>query len=133
MKKIINTQNAPSPIGPYTQAVLINDLLFTSGQIAIDVKTNELISENIKDETMKVMENLQEILTSAEMNFSNVVKTTIYLSNMDSFLEVNDVYSKFFRDSSTAPARETVEVARLPKNANVEISMIAVRNSDPTQ
>lgn len=126
MKKIINTKNAPSPIGPYTQAVRMGNMLFTSGQIALDVDSNQLINDNIHDETQKVMENLEQILTAADMDFSDVVKVSIYLSNMDSFLEVNDVYSSFFKDGSTAPARETLEVARLPKNANVEISMIAM-------
>lgn len=128
MRKTINTKNAPSPIGPYNQAILAGNMLFTSGQIAIDEEGEILVSEGIKEETKKVMNNLKEVLHEAGMDFSDVVKVSIFLSNMDYFLEVNDVYGKYFGDLDSAPARETVQVAKLPKNANVEISLIAVKN-----
>jgi 2-iminobutanoate/2-iminopropanoate deaminase len=124
MKKIINTENAPAPIGPYTQAVLKGNLLFTSGQIAIDPKTGELALGDISSETKLVMENLKAILTEAGMTFENVLKTSIFISDMKNFGAINDVYALYF-NAKTAPARETVEVANLPKYVNVEISMIA--------
>jgi len=124
MKKIINTKNAPAPIGPYNQAVLKGNLLFTSGQIAIDPKTGELNTEDIKTETKTVMENLKAVLHEAEMTFENVLKTSIFISDMNNFTAINEVYASYF-DEATAPARETVEVANLPKYVNVEISMIA--------
>jgi len=127
MKKIINTSNAPAPIGPYSQAVLINDMLYTSGQIALDAKSGELVLENISLETKKVMENMRAVLAEAGMNFSNVIKSSIFLSDMNDFNEVNLVYAKYF-DEETAPARETVQVAALPKGVNVEISMIAINS-----
>lgn len=127
MRKAINTKKAPAPIGPYNQAILAGNMLFTSGQIAIDEEGEVLVSEGIKEETQKVMNNLKEVLAEAEMDFSHVVKVSIFLSNMDYFLEVNDVYGKFFSNLDLAPARETVQVAKLPKNANVEISLIAVK------
>lgn len=126
MKKIINTTNAPAPIGPYNQAVLSGNTLYISGQIPLNPKTEELISGDIKKETKQSMENLKAILTEAGMNFENVVKSTIFLSDMNQFSKVNEVYASYF-DAETAPARETVEVANLPKFVNVEISMIAVR------
>ena len=124
MKKIINTENAPAPIGPYTQAVLKGNLLFTSGQIAIDPKTGELALGDISSETKLVMENLKAILTEAGMTFENVLKTSIFISDMKNFGAINEVYALYF-NAKTAPARETVEVANLPKYVNVEISMIA--------
>ncbi len=124
MKKIINTSNAPAPIGPYNQAVLNDNMLYTSGQVALDPKTGELKIENIQSETKLVMENLKAILIEAGMTFENVIKCSIFLANMDDFAEVNKVYGSYF-DEAKAPARETVEVARLPKNVNVEISVIA--------
>lgn len=124
MRKIIKTDSAPAPIGPYSQAVLVNSMLYTSGQIALDTKSGELIMENITLETNKVMENMRAVLAAAEMDFSNVVKSSIFLSDMNNFNEVNEVYAKYF-DETTAPARETVQVAGLPKGVNVEISMIA--------
>ena len=127
IKKIITTQNAPAPIGPYNQAVLVNDTtLYTSGQIALDPQTMELVTENISSETKQVMENMKAVLSAAGMTFENVVKTSIFISDMNNFSAINKVYSTYF-DEATAPARETVEVACLPKNVNVEISMVAVK------
>lgn|SRR5690606_36063402 len=126
MKTIINTPNAPAPIGPYNQAVLSGDTLYTSGQIALDPKTMQLVMGDIQTETKQVMENLKAVLIAADMTFENVVKTSIFISDMNNFAQINDVYAAYF-DSETAPARETVEVANLPKFVNVEISMIAVR------
>lgn len=126
MKKIIKTANAPLPIGPYNQAILKNDTLYASGQIAIHPKTNELITGDIKAETTQVMENLAAVLNAAEMDFSHVVKCSIFISDMNDFAAINAVYGAYF-NNETAPARETVQVAVLPKNVNVEISLIAVR------
>lgn len=126
MKTIITTPNAPAPIGPYSQAVLVKDTLYTSGQIALDPKTGNLVMEDITIESRQVMENLKAVLATAEMTFENVVKTSIFLSDMNNFAQVNEVYSRYFNEA-TAPARETVEVANLPKFVNVEISMIAVK------
>ncbi|TDS13409.1 2-iminobutanoate/2-iminopropanoate deaminase [Maribacter caenipelagi] len=126
MKKIINTENAPAPIGPYNQATLSNGTLYISGQIPLNPKSGELVSGDIKLETKQSMENLKAILTEAEMTFENVVKSSIFLSDMKQFTEVNEVYASYF-NAETAPARETVEVANLPKFVNVEISMIAVK------
>ena len=123
MKKIINTQNAPAPIGPYNQAVLSGDMLFISGQIALIPGTSELADADIAAEANQVMNNLKAILTEAGMDFSHVVKTTIFLSDMSLFAQVNEIYGSFF--ASDFPARETVAVKGLPKNVNVEISMIA--------
>lgn len=126
MKKIINTPNAPAPIGPYNQAVLSGNTLYISGQVAFNPKTMVLVMDDIKTETKQVMENLKAILETANMTFENVVKTSIFLSDMNNFVMVNEVYGQYF-NSETAPARETVQVARLPKDVNVEISMIAVK------
>lgn len=126
MKKIINTSNAPAPIGPYNQAVLSGNMLFTSGQIALHPITGELVLTDIKTETKQVMENMKAVLIAADMTFENVVKTSIFISDMNNFGQINEVYASYF-DSDTAPARETVEVANLPKFVNVEISMIAVK------
>ena len=125
MKKIINTSEAPAPIGPYNQAVLVGETLYISGQIPMNPKSGELISGDIKEETKQSMENLKAILHEAGMTFENVVKSSIFLSDMNQFAQVNEVYGSYF-DAKTAPARETVEVANLPKFVNVEISMIAV-------
>lgn len=124
MKKIIKTSNAPAPIGPYNQAVLHGNMLYTSGQIAINPRTNELETENLEDETRLVMENLKAILTEAGMTFENVIKTSIFISDMHNFSRINAIYGEYF-DAETAPARETVEVANLPKFVNIEISAIA--------
>lgn len=126
MKKIINTDKAPAPIGPYNQAILSKDTLLTSGQIALDPATGNLVLESIEAETKQVMENLKAILEEAEMTFEDVVKATIFLSDMENFGRINEVYGSYF-NAATAPARETVEVANLPKYVNVEISVIAVR------
>ena len=124
-KKIINTKNAPAPIGPYNQAVKINNMLFVSGQVAINPKNNELVQSSISDETDQVMKNLSAILKEANMDFLNVVKTTIFLSDMSYFNEVNNIYGSYLKEGQE-PARETVAVKTLPKEVNVEISMIAV-------
>ena len=126
MKKIINTSKAPAPIGPYNQAVLVGNTLYTSGQIALDPDTMELVLDDIKTETKQVMENMKAVLAAADMTFENVFKTSIFISDMHNFSEINEVYGQYF-DEATAPARETVEVANLPKFVNVEISMIAVK------
>jgi 2-iminobutanoate/2-iminopropanoate deaminase len=124
MKKIINTVNAPAPIGPYSQAVLNGNLLYTSGQIAIDPKTNQLVLDDIEKETGLVMENLKAILLEAGMTFENVIKATIFIADMEDFKAINKVYGSYFNEDN-APARETVEVSNLPKYVNVEISVIA--------
>ncbi len=126
MKTIINTSKAPAPIGPYNQAVLSGNTLFTSGQIAINAETGALVLDSITEETKQVMENLKAVLAAAEMTFENVVKTSIFISDMHNFAQINEVYAAYF-NADTAPARETVEVANLPKFVNVEISMIAVK------
>lgn len=126
MKKIITTQNAPAPIGPYNQAVLSGNTLYISGQIPIDPKTGSLIDGDIQKETKQSMENLKAILKEVGMTFENVVKSTIFIKDMNQFSEINAVYATYF-DADTAPARETVEVANLPKFVNVEISMISVK------
>jgi 2-iminobutanoate/2-iminopropanoate deaminase len=127
MKKIVNTKLAPAPIGPYNQAVLSGQTLYTSGQIALNPITMELVLNNIETETEQVMQNLKAVLEAAEMSFENVVKTTIFIINMDNFSKINLVYAKYF-DENTAPARETVQVSGLPKGVNIEISMIAVKS-----
>ncbi|MCH2032000.1 MAG: RidA family protein [Tenacibaculum sp.] len=126
MKKIINTTKAPAPIGPYNQAVLSGNTLYTSGQIAINPETGELVLDDIKTETKQVMENMKAVLEAGGMTFENVIKTSIFISDMNNFSEINEVYGAYFNDDN-APARETVEVANLPKFVNVEISMIAVK------
>ena len=126
-KRIITTKDAPAPIGPYNQAVLVNEnTLYTSGQIALDPNTMELVLDSIEIETKQVMENMKAVLEAADMTFENVIKTSIFISDMNNFVEINAVYANYF-DEATAPARETVEVANLPKFVNVEISMIAVK------
>ncbi len=125
MKKIITTDKAPAPIGPYNQAVLSGNTLYTSGQIAINPKTGKLEIGDVKAETRLVMENLKAVLEAAEMTFENVIKSSIFISDMNNFGLINEVYGQYF-NNETAPARETVEVANLPKFVNVEISMIAV-------
>ena len=124
-KKIVFTGNAPKPIGPYNQAVLVNGTLYCSGQIAIDPATGEMVQNNIESETVQVMKNMAEVLKAADMDFSNVVKVGIFVTNMGQFSQINQVYATYFDDNF--PARETVEVSALPKGANVEISMVAVK------
>ncbi|RPE00774.1 RidA family protein [Aureibaculum marinum] len=126
MKQIITTSKAPAPIGPYNQAVMVGNMLFTSGQIAFNPETGNLILEDIQTETKQVMENLKAVLAEADMTFENVVKSSIFISDMDNFSKINEIYGSYFNDN-TAPARETVQVARLPKDVNVEISVIAVK------
>tara|TARA_R110000868_G_scaffold212709_2_gene462622 strand:- start:16730 stop:17110 length:381 start_codon:yes stop_codon:yes gene_type:complete len=126
MKKIINTPNAPAPIGPYNQAILTGNTLYISGQIPINPKTGHLVEGDIQLETKQSMENLKAILTEAGMTFENVVKTSIFVKDMHQFTAINEVYGSYF-NVETAPARETVEVANLPKFVNVEISMIAIQ------
>jgi 2-iminobutanoate/2-iminopropanoate deaminase len=126
MKTIIFTEKAPAPIGPYNQAVLIGNALYTSGQIATNPATGELVTDSIETETKQVMENLKAVLAAANMTFENVIKSTIFISDMNDFTAINSIYGAYF-DEKSAPARETVQVAGLPKNVNVEISMIAVQ------
>ena len=125
-KEIITTLNAPSPIGPYNQAVKVGNTLYISGQIPLIPSTMELLNSSIKEETQLVMEHLQAILDAASMTFKHVVKSTIYLDDMNNFGEVNQLYGTYF-DNDTAPARETVAVKTLPKSVRIEISMIAVK------
>lgn len=125
MKTIINTNNAPAPIGPYSQAVAANGLLFVSGQIPSNPQTGEIITTGITDEATMVMENLKAILTEAGVGFDSIIKTTIFLTDMQTFAQVNEVYGSYF--TSDFPARETVQVSALPKGVNVEISVIALK------
>ena len=124
-KEVIYSANAPEPIGPYSQAIKVGSMLFASGQIAIQKSTGKIITDNITDETNQVMTNLAEVLTAAGMDFSHIVKCTIFLKDMNQFPTVNEIYGKRF--TNNPPARETVEVSRLPKDVNVEISFIAVK------
>jgi len=124
-KQIITTAAAPAPIGPYNQAIMTGNMVFISGQICIDSSTGELKNKDLQEETHQVMHNLKAILHEAAMDFSNVVKTTIFITDMNRFAEINEVYGKYF--NGNFPARETVAVSALPKFVNVEISMIAVR------
>lgn len=126
MKKIIKTSKAPAPIGPYNQAIIVDNTLYVSGQIALEPKTMEIVNQNIDSETNQVMKNISEILKAADMDFTNVVKTTIFLVDMRDFAAINEIYGSYF-DNKIAPARETVQVAKLPKNVRVEISVIAIR------
>ena len=125
MKQKIFSKNAPAPIGPYSQAIMHGNMIFISGQIALNPKNSELITSEIKKETTQVMENLKAILSEASLTFENVVKTTIFLSDMNDFSSVNEIYGSYL-NNSTAPARETVQVSKLPVGVNVEISMIAM-------
>jgi 2-iminobutanoate/2-iminopropanoate deaminase len=126
MKKIIYTDKAPAPIGPYNQAILVGNTLYTSGQIALHPETMELVMDTIEIETKQVMENMKAVLEAAEMTFEDVVKSTIFISDMNDFAKINTIYGAYF-DEKIAPARETVQVACLPKNVNVEIAMIAIK------
>ena len=125
MKKVISSKNSPEAIGPYSQAVLNGNTLYCSGQIAINPENGELVLSSISDETHQVMKNISEILKAAEMDFSNVVKCSIFMKDMKQYSEINNVYASYF--SENPPAREAVEVSVLPKNVNVEISVIAVK------
>ena len=126
MKTIITTNKAPQPIGPYSQAVLVENTLYTSGQIALHPETGELVTDSIEKGTTQVMNNLKAVLEAADMTFENVIKASIFISDMNSFAAINTIYGQYFEEA-TAPARETVEVANLPKYVNVEISVIAVK------
>lgn len=126
MKKIINTSNAPAPIGPYNQAVVFGNTIYISGQIPLNPTTGELVMDSIQSETKQVMENLKAILEAADMTFEQVVKASIFISDMNNFAAINEIYGAYF-NNETAPARETVQVSCLPKNVNVEISMIAIK------
>ncbi len=126
MKKIINTSNAPLPVGPYNQAILVDNTLYISGQIAIDVNSKEIIDGTIEEETETIMQNIKAILYEANLNFEDVIKSTIFTIDLKSFDKINKSYGKFF-NKDTAPARETVEVSALPLGAKVEISVIAKR------
>ena len=126
MKKIITTLNAPAPIGPYNQAVFVNDTLYLSGQIGLNPHSMELVEGGVKNEAEQVMVNLKSVLEAAEMNFDQVIKSSIFLSDMAHFGQVNEVYGSYF-NNETAPARETIAVKSLPKNVRVEISMIAIK------
>ena len=123
MKKVISTKKAPAAIGAYSQAILSNDTLYSSGQIAINPETGNLITNNITRETEQVMKNIESVLEAANMNFSNVVKCSIFMRKMEDYAEINKVYAKYFKEDP--PAREAVEVSVLPKNVNIEISVIA--------
>ena len=124
MKEIVYTKNAPDPVGPYSQAIITNNTLFISGQVALDPNNGDMINSSIEEETIQVMNNLKAILNEVGFDFSNVIKSTIYLSDMNNFSKVNEVYGSFF-NKDYVPSRVTVEVSRLPKDANVEIDMIA--------
>ena len=125
MKKVIHTDNAPKAVGPYSQAIQIGDMLFCSGQISIDPKTNEVFTGDIKTQTEMVLKNIEAVLAASNMKYSNIVKTTIFLTSMSDFATVNEIYAKAFTDAP--PARSTVAVAGLPKGVNVEIEVIAHR------
>jgi len=125
MKKVISTKNAPAAIGPYSQAIFSNNTLYCSGQIAINPTTGNLVMENITSETNQVMQNILAVLTAADMNFNNVVKCSIFMKDMNDYAAINEVYAKSF--GNNPPAREAVQVSVLPKNVNVEISVIAVK------
>lgn len=125
MKKVIQISGAPAPIGPYSQAVLVNDTLYVSGQIPMDPMTGELVDGTIEELTERVMKNIGNLLMEAEMNFSNIVKCSIFLKDMGQFAAVNEVYAQFFNE--LPPARETVQVSKLPKDVDIEISCIAVK------
>ncbi len=126
MKKVINTPNAPAPIGPYSQAIQAGDFVFVSGQVAINAATGNLVLDDIKTETKQVMDNIKAILTEAGIGFGNIVKTSIFLTDMQNFAQVNEVYGTYFNDHF--PARETIQVSALPKNVNVEISVTAIKS-----
>lgn len=127
MKKIIITKNAPTPIGPYNQAILVNETLYVSGQIALNPATNELVISDIVEEIQQVMKNLRAVLEAADMSFKDIIKCSIFLKDMSYFGAINRVYGEYF-DNDIAPVRETVEVSGLPKNVNVEISCIAQKD-----
>ncbi len=124
-KKVVYTQRAPEPVGPYSQAVFLGDILFCSGQIPLDAASGEVFTGDIQEQTRRVMANIKEVLAAAELDFSHIVKTTIFLTDMADFARVNEVYATYFKDAP--PARSTVQVSALPKGVNVEIEVIAAR------
>ncbi len=126
MKTVINTDNSPAPIGPYSQAIAAGNFVFVSGQIPLNPATGEIVADDVKAETTQVMENIKAILTEAGLDFGSIVKTSIFLTDMLSFAQVNEVYGTYF--TGQFPARETIQVAALPKNVNVEISVIAIKS-----
>lgn len=126
MKEIIYTNQAPEPVGPYSQAIMANETLYISGQIAINPESGELVNDTIQNETHQVLKNMQAILEKMGMTMENVIKCSVFVADMDNYGDINGVYAEYFRES-TAPARELVEVARLPKDVNIEISAIATR------
>ena len=125
LKSVVYSDNAPEPIGPYSQAIQAGNMLFVSGQIAIQKSSGKFIVNSIEEETMQVMANIRDILTSAGMDFTNVVKSSIFMKDMNNFPKINEVYGRYFKENP--PARESIEVSRLPKDVNVEISCIAVK------
>ena len=125
LKSVVYSENAPEPIGPYSQAIQAGNMLFVSGQIAIQKSTGQLVVGNIEEETIQVMTNVRDILTAAGMDFSNVVKSSIFMKDMNNFPKINEIYGRYFKDNP--PARESIEISRLPKDVNVEISCIAVK------
>lgn len=125
MKRIYETKGAPAPVGPYSQAVEANGMLYCSGQIAIDPATNQVLTGDVREQTQRVMENIKAVLTAADLNFAHIVKTTIYLTNMADFAAVNEIYANYFKGNF--PARSTVAVAGLPKGVNVEVEVLAQR------
>lgn len=127
MKKYIITKNAPIPIGPYSQAIFIDNFLYISGQISINPKTNQLVNLNIESETKQIMENIYAILQESKMNYNNIIKTSFFIKKMNYFDKINKIYSKYFTKNNY-PVRETIEISNLPKNANLEISVIAHKN-----
>ena len=128
MKKIISTTEAPAAVGPYSQAVRVGPMLFTAGQIPLDPKTGQIVSQDIGEQTKRVLENLTAVLKAEGMNFSNIVKTTIFMTNLGDFQTVNEIYATYFKDAP--PARSTVQVAALPKGAQVEIELVAVATKE---
>ncbi len=128
MKKIVSTTEAPAAVGPYSQAVRIGPMLFTAGQIPLDPKTGQLVSQDIAEQTKRVLENLTAVLQAEGMNFSNIVKTTVFMTNLGDFQTMNDIYASYFKDAP--PARSTVQVSALPKGAQVEIEVIAVATKE---
>jgi 2-iminobutanoate/2-iminopropanoate deaminase len=128
MKKIVSTTEAPAAVGPYSQAVRVGPMLFTAGQIPLDPKSGQIVSQDVAEQTRRVLDNLTAVLKAENMDFSNIVKTTVFLTNLDDFQKMNEVYASFFKDQP--PARSTVQVSALPKGAQVEIEVVAVATKD---
>jgi 2-iminobutanoate/2-iminopropanoate deaminase len=128
MKKIVSTTEAPAAVGPYSQAVRVGPMLFTAGQIPLDPKSGQIVSQDVAEQTRRVLDNLTAVLKAENMDFSNIVKTTVFLTNLDDFQKMNEVYASFFKDAP--PARSTVQVSALPKGAQVEIEVVAVATKE---